>query len=134
VAKRKKDGGLFILKAVCLLGRQSEEREAVVLEAVRWRHTSHPRLLQMSSVVEEPGFVYTLYEHADGRDLFSTMWSQNNMAEHSVKAIISAVLSAVGYCHKKGIVHGNIDPRNVRTLLPRTCELSGAHVLVRCVS
>lgn len=111
--KRKKDGATFILKAVCLLGKESSEREAIVLEAVRWRHTLHPRLLQVLSVTEEPGFVYTLYEHALGRDLFSTMWSRSNMAEHSAKAIISAVLSALSYCHKKGIVHGNVDPRNI---------------------
>jgi len=83
------------------------EREAQVLAAI-----SHPNIVQVHDVgTTQDGVSYFVMEKLEGVDLRSTM--KHGLTRIRAIEIVTDVLDALEYVHRRGIVHRDIKPENI---------------------
>ena len=68
----------------------------------------HPNIITCYEVFEIDDYVFFVLEFAPKGNLY-----EKNFTEENVKQIIIQLVSALNYCHKKGIIHRDIKPENV---------------------
>jgi tRNA A-37 threonylcarbamoyl transferase component Bud32 len=84
------------------------EREAQVLATI-----SHPNVVQVHDVGTTPdGVSYFVMEKLEGVDLRHTMKKHGVPRTRAIE-IVSEVLDALEYVHRRGIVHRDIKPENI---------------------
>ncbi len=57
--------------------------------------------------------LFTLKRYIGGGELFDEILKRKYMSEEDAAYVIRQVLSAVTYCHTKGVVHRDLKPENV---------------------
>jgi calcium-dependent protein kinase len=82
-------------------------------EAEIIRKLHHPNIIRFHSYLEDPTGNYLFTEVIRGGELFDRLIERNGFAECESKTIASKILSAVAYCHSRGIVHRDIKAENV---------------------
>ena len=73
----------------------------------------HPNIIRFHSYLEDPTGNYLFTEVIRGGELFDRLIERNGFVECESKTITSKILSAVAYCHSRGIVHRDIKAENV---------------------
>ncbi|KAG2647522.1 hypothetical protein PVAP13_2KG589250 [Panicum virgatum] len=95
------------------------EREAAILRRLRHRHVV--RLHEILATRKKVHFVLDL---AAGGELFSLVDASGRMTEDLAKHYFRQLISAVRYCHARGVFHRDIKPENL--LLDEAGELKVA--------
>jgi len=67
----------------------------------------------MHEIYDEPSSFYLVTEICEGGELFDVLIKLKNFNESQAAEIIYQVLSAIAYCHEKGITHRDLKPENV---------------------
>lgn len=57
--------------------------------------------------------MYTFSEYLEGGELFQKIIKQKGLTEESARNFSYDILNGINYCHKKGIIHGDIKPENM---------------------
>lgn len=73
----------------------------------------HPNILKVIEVIQSPNTVHIVSELCMGGELFDRIISVSSFSEARAASYIRQILSAVLYCHNKGIIHGNLKPENI---------------------
>ncbi|KQK14650.1 CBL-interacting protein kinase 29 [Brachypodium distachyon] len=84
------------------------EREAAILRRLRHRHVV--RLHEILGTRKKVHFVLDL---ASGGELFSLVDASGRMAEPLARRYFQQLISAVRYCHSRGVFHRDIKPENL---------------------
>ncbi|GJN10682.1 hypothetical protein PR202_ga28797 [Eleusine coracana subsp. coracana] len=84
------------------------EREAAILRRLRHRHVV--RLHEILATRKKVHFVLDL---AAGGELFSLVDASGRMAEPMARHYFRQLVSAVRYCHARGVFHRDIKPENL---------------------
>uniref|UniRef100_A0ACD5WQM6 Uncharacterized protein n=1 Tax=Avena sativa TaxID=4498 RepID=A0ACD5WQM6_AVESA len=84
------------------------EREAAILRRLRHRHVV--RLQEILATRKKVHFVLDL---AAGGELFSLVDSSGRMTEDLARHYFRQLVSAVRYCHSRGVYHRDIKPENL---------------------
>ncbi len=74
---------------------------------------SHPHIIPIYAVRESPEIVYFVMKFVEGRSLESIMHQLGQMPIPLVQAILYQVGSALGYAHRRGVVHRDVKPANI---------------------
>lgn len=84
-------------------------------EAQRLATLKHPNIVAFKNYhIDEGGNIYLIMEYAEGKSLEDYIRSVSGLiVEDRVCPIFEPILDAVGYAHKKGILHCDIKPANV---------------------
>ncbi len=69
------------------------------------RLLDHPNIIRLFETIEEGGNIYLIMELCEGGDLSKRCIGMN---EQQIAVIMSKLLSAIAYCHDKGICHRDI--------------------------
>ena len=113
--KNKNTGDLYACKKLSKLNINNLvkfQREIDILIK-----TDHPNIIKLYEVFESTNSLYLIMEECYGGELFDRilkhienheMYSEKQAAE-----IIKQLMSAIEYCHNKGIVHRDIKPENL---------------------
>ena len=80
----------------------------------------HPNILKIYEMFEDFKKFYVVSEMCYGGELFAYITSRTSLSEQIAAIIMRQVLSAVAYCHSKGIVHRDIKPENLLLDSPPT--------------
>ncbi|XP_037655853.1 serine/threonine-protein kinase MARK2-like [Choloepus didactylus] len=83
-------------------------REVSILKTLR-----HPNVIQLFEVIEHDESLYLCMEYAKGGDLFDYLEDQGPLGEREARAKFRQMLSAIYYCHRKGIAHRDLKPENL---------------------
>ncbi len=84
-------------------------REARILFDMR-----HPNIIQFYEAGQSQGVIYLSMEYVDGWDVARLIARKNKpLATSFSVSVMSRVLSAVEYAHRKGLVHRDIKPANI---------------------
>jgi cytoskeletal protein RodZ len=74
---------------------------------------SHPHIIPIFAVRESPEIVYFVMKFVEGRSLESIVHQLGQMPIPLVQAILYQVGSALGYAHRRGVVHRDVKPANI---------------------
>jgi serine/threonine protein kinase len=74
---------------------------------------SHPHVIPIFAVRESPEIVYFVMKFVEGRSLESIVHQLGQMPFPLVQAILYQVGSALGYAHRRGVVHRDVKPANI---------------------
>nr|XP_019554258.2 uncharacterized protein LOC109423725 isoform X2 [Aedes albopictus] len=73
----------------------------------------HPHITRLYEVMESRNKIYLVTEHAARGEIFDHLVAHGRMKEEEASRIFSQIISAVDYCHSKGIVHRDLKAENV---------------------
>jgi serine/threonine protein kinase len=88
--------------------RQQFRREATLLARL-----DHPNLVRVIDFFEEQDNAYLVMSFVEGESLFEKVLRGGALSEFAVLKWTEHLLSALAYCHARGVIHRDIKPHNV---------------------
>ncbi|XP_032958245.1 serine/threonine-protein kinase MARK2-like, partial [Rhinolophus ferrumequinum] len=80
----------------------------------------HPNIVQLFEVIDTDKSAFLIMEHASRGNLGRYLEIHGRMEESAARRTFRQLVSAVHYCHGKGIIHRDVKPQNV--LLDRNLD------------
>ena len=82
-------------------------------EAETVAQLSHPHIVPLHFIGQKDDLLYLAMECIDGGSLADWIERDGKLKTEDVIRVISEVASALGYAHKRGVIHRDIKPHNV---------------------
>ncbi|KAF5196406.1 CBL-interacting serine/threonine-protein kinase [Thalictrum thalictroides] len=102
------------------------KREISILRRVR-----HPNIVQLFEVMATKAKIYFVMEYVKGGELFKKV-SKGRLKEEVARKYFQQLISAVGFCHARGVFHRDLKPENL--LLDENGDLKVSDFGLSCVS
>ena len=83
------------------------KREIAILRRVR-----HPNIVQLFEVMATKSKIYFVMEYVRGGELFCRV-AKGRLREETAKKYFQQLISAVGFCHARGVYHRDLKPENL---------------------
>ncbi|XP_055916407.1 uncharacterized protein LOC129949155 isoform X2 [Eupeodes corollae] len=83
-------------------------REIAILKEMQ-----HPHITRLYEVMESQTMIYLVLEHASGGEIFDHLVEKGRMKEPEAARVFTQLVSAVQYCHSRGVVHRDLKAENV---------------------
>lgn len=87
--------------------------EQIKSEIAILKQINHPYVVDLKEVMSSKDKIYMVMELITGGDLFDKIAEEGPMKEASARALFAQLLSALEYCHSKGVYHRDLKPENV---------------------
>ncbi|XP_071722201.1 CBL-interacting serine/threonine-protein kinase 14-like [Rutidosis leptorrhynchoides] len=76
------------------------------------RRLHHPNIVRLHEVLANQKKIYFVLEFAKGGELFSKV-AKSRFSEHLSRRYFQQLISAIGYCHSRGVYHRDLKPENL---------------------
>lgn len=83
-------------------------REISILKFLRHQH-----ITRLYEVMESENMIYLVTEYASRGEIFDHLVANGRMKEEEAARVFAQIVSAVDYCHSKGVVHRDLKAENV---------------------
>ncbi|XP_063372186.1 serine/threonine-protein kinase par-1 [Cydia amplana] len=83
-------------------------REIAIMKRLR-----HPHIVRLYQVMESTHTIYLVTEYAPNGEIFDHLVSKGRMPEPQAARLFTQMVSAVGYCHARGVVHRDLKAENL---------------------
>lgn len=83
------------------------KREISILRRVR-----HPNIVQLFEVMATKTKIFFVMEYVKGGELFSKV-AKGRLKEDDARKFFQQLISAVGFCHSRGVFHRDLKPENI---------------------
>ncbi|KAJ9471911.1 CBL-interacting protein kinase 15 [Diplonema papillatum] len=110
--KEEDDRDKFAVKVMSKTQLKEAEMEDSLWQEIQIvASLDHPNITRMIDVVQSGQHVYITFEKMD-KDLFDVLASRR-LPEETARDYFKQLISAVSYCHRKGIAHRDLKPENL---------------------
>ncbi|XP_063136902.1 sperm motility kinase Y-like [Rattus norvegicus] len=99
--------------AVKVLRKDKQWFQPAMMEANIMRKINHPNIVSLIQVIEKETRIYLIMELVEGQELYQYIRESGHIEEDEARQIFEQILSAVSYCHGKGIVHRDLKLDNI---------------------
>ncbi|RHZ21438.1 hypothetical protein DYB37_008609 [Aphanomyces astaci] len=72
------------------------------------KQLSHPNIMSLHDVVEEPNVTYLVTEYIAGGELFDRIVEKTFYSENEARELVRILLGAIKYCHDHNVVHRDL--------------------------
>ncbi|KAL9227780.1 hypothetical protein vseg_003431 [Gypsophila vaccaria] len=83
------------------------KREVAIMQRLR-----HPNIIRIIEVLATKTKVHIIMEYAKGGELFAKV-AKGRFSEDLARRYFHQLISAVGYCHSRGVFHRDLKPENL---------------------
>ncbi|CAG8471401.1 16678_t:CDS:2, partial [Funneliformis caledonium] len=141
LVREKNTGNFYALKCLSKANLSDYHLEIQHNEVRLHERLSHPNIVKLDNYFETPDWLFLVLEYCEGQDLYYWL-TQNNDGRNPLtgtllsekermvilKQVFLQILSAVGYCHMKGIAHRDLKPENFIVMVKNDNEFKGVQV------
>ncbi len=104
---------LFAIKSISKKNINEKDLEEMIKEVEILSTLDHPNIIKFMETYNDEYYFHIVMEVAKGKDVFDKIIEEGVLTEDTVAHITYKVLSALIYCHSKGICHRDIKPENI---------------------
>ncbi|KAJ6852069.1 CBL-interacting serine/threonine-protein kinase 14-like [Iris pallida] len=90
------------------LARSNIRREVAILRRVRHQH-----IVRLVEVLASRTKIFFVLEFVKGGELFARLSKTGRLSEELSRRLFRQLISAVGYCHSRGVFHRDLKPENL---------------------
>jgi 5'-AMP-activated protein kinase catalytic alpha subunit len=84
------------------------KREISVMRLVR-----HPNIVRLYEVMASKSKIYIVMEYVKGGELFNRVVEKGRLKEEEARKYFQQLISAVDFCHSRGVYHRDLKPENL---------------------
>ncbi|MCW8853544.1 MAG: HDOD domain-containing protein [Gammaproteobacteria bacterium] len=88
-------------------------KEQLLKEAKTVGKLQHPNIITLYEADQHRDIPYLVFEYVDGFSLKDYLKREGKLSSKKAINIISPVLNAIGYAHKRGVIHRDLNPDNI---------------------
>jgi len=111
--KRKNSGKECALKIIPKSGSSLNTQQNFIKEVNILMRLDHPNIMKILHFGQDSSNFYIVSDLYTGGELFDRITQVEHFDEEMAAQTMQQLLSAIRYCHKHGIMHGNIKPENI---------------------
>lgn len=104
---------LYAIKSISKKNITEKDLEEMIKEVDIISSLDHPNIIKFHETYNDEYYFHIVMEVARGKDVFDKIIEEGHLSENTVSHITYKVLSALVYCHSKGISHRDIKPENI---------------------
>lgn len=93
--------------------RETDDLQRVSLEIAALKALNHQNISRLYMVHETETTFYLVLEYAVGGELFDYIVARERCKEEEARGFFRQIVSAVAFCHSKGIAHRDLKPENL---------------------
>ncbi|XP_037376941.1 serine/threonine-protein kinase MARK2-like [Talpa occidentalis] len=94
----------------------------------------HPNIIQLFQVVDTRDELLLVMEYAEGGNLEDYLHQHGRLKESEARQIFWQLLSALSYCHAKGIAHRDLKPENLLLDQHKNIKVADFGLGVQCAN
>lgn len=113
VATHTKNKDKVAIKEVYTLDLTKTQLEELNAEMNILSQLKHPNIVRLKEVFKNSSHVYLVTEYLSGGELFDAICEQEFYKEGDARKVMCSVLSAILYCHQRGVMHRDLKPENL---------------------
>eukprot|EP00826_Nyctotherus_ovalis_P052798 TRINITY_DN6763_c0_g1_i6.p1 TRINITY_DN6763_c0_g1~~TRINITY_DN6763_c0_g1_i6.p1 ORF type:complete len:573 (+),score=137.58 TRINITY_DN6763_c0_g1_i6:94-1719(+) len=103
-------------RAIKLINRSliGRSKEGELLSEIKvLKEMDHPNIMKIYEFASDKNSYYIVQEYISGGELFDEIVKRRYFNEQDAAYVVRQLLSAVTYCHSKGVVHRDLKPENI---------------------
>ncbi|XP_059297752.1 CBL-interacting serine/threonine-protein kinase 11-like [Lycium ferocissimum] len=113
-ARDVKDGHSVAIKII----NKSRVSNAILMSNIKreisiMRRLSHPHIVKLDEVLATKTKIYFVMEFVKGGELFAKIAKAGKFSEDQTRKIFQQLISAIRYCHSRGVYHRDLKPENL---------------------
>ncbi len=115
LAYKKSDDSkkLYAIKSISKKNINDKDLDEMIKEVDILSTIDHPNIIKFLETYNDEYYFHIVMEVAKGKDVFDKIVEEGVLTEDTVSHITYKVVSALIYCHSKGISHRDIKPENI---------------------
>ncbi|ETW06218.1 CAMK/CAMK1 protein kinase [Aphanomyces invadans] len=109
----KGTGSKYAIKCIQTSSLSTADVQGLRQEIAILKQLSHPNIMSLHDVIEEPGMTYLVTEFIAGGELFDRIVEKTFYSENEARDLVRVLLVAIKYCHDHNVVHRDLKPENL---------------------
>ena len=93
--------------------KKPEDTERLQREIDSMAFLHHDSIVKLHDFFSDENHFYLILDYCKGGDLFTIIEKSKHFRETQIAQIFKQIVSAVGYCHARGVAHRDLKPQNV---------------------
>lgn len=111
--KHKKTGVIRAIKRIKKDHKNAKSLDSLLKDVEVLKTLDHPNIIKVYEFYQDEQAFYIVTDLCSGGELFEQIIKEKNFNERKAAELMRQMLSAMAYCHEKGLVHCDLKPENV---------------------